>query len=192
MRTAWTSWSAVPNRSAPRPVQENSSAPATSPRHGGEQPVEVVARALRVAHLQLHGPADRDDVADDEAVPLRVDTDHAADQEVAETVLVGVLVHGDAELQAAADQRLLGGRELDEQLLELGRRGPAGEPEQHVAVGCSHRHRRPDRPAALADERHRRDVAAEHHAHGAAVAHDAVDEQPRRAGAAQPDRVGRR
>ena len=60
---------------------------------------QVFVGGVRVTHLELHGSADRHEVADHQAMPVGVNAGEAAHQEVARTVLVGVLIHRDADLQ---------------------------------------------------------------------------------------------
>ena len=60
-------------------------------------------------------------------------------------------------------------------------------PVQVRALGGGHRHRRPDRPAALADQGAHPHVAADRHADDAALVDDAVEEQAR---AARTPRAG--
>jgi len=62
---------------------------------------QVVVGRPCVADLELHGATDRDEVADDQTVPLLVDPADGPDEEVALTGVVGVVVHRDAELQPA-------------------------------------------------------------------------------------------
>lgn len=135
--------------------------------------------APAVAHLEAHRTADLDHVAGGEGPRLGVGADHPADQEVAALVLLGVLVHRDADQQPALDHRALFVRELGHDLLELGQRGGARQLVQDVVLGLGDGHRRADRPGALADQRRGHDRTAEQHADRARVDDLAVGEEPR-------------
>src|SRR5205823_6738208 len=54
---------------------------------------QILVRRTCIADLELHGPADRDEIADDKPTAVLVDAPDPADEEVADPVLFGVLVH---------------------------------------------------------------------------------------------------
>ena len=158
-------------------------------RHLVQHGLQVGVGTLGVTHLQLHGLADPDGVPDHETAALGVGADDATHQEVAETVLVGVLVHGDTELKAARHHRLLLRRQCCEHLLDLLDGRLAGEAEHDVALGGRHGHRRAHRPAALAHHGPVGQVAAQYQPDSTPVVDHTVDEQPGRARSTQPGRV---
>ena len=77
-------------------------------------------------------------------------------EEVAALVPFGVLVHGDADLQAGGDQFAVLLVQRADDLLQPGEGGLPGELEQQVLLGPGDHHGRADRAAALADHGARR------------------------------------
>ena len=120
------------------------------PGRGRRDQREVLVGRARVAHLEADRTADLDDVAGGERADLRIGADHSADQEVAAFVLVGVLVHGDADQQPALDQLPVLFRQVGDDLLQFGQRGRAGQLVQDVLLGPGDHHGRADGPGALA------------------------------------------
>ena len=104
--------------------------------------------------------------------------EHAAHEEVAETVLGAVLVDHEADQEAVLEQEPLRQRELLDHLLHALERRPAGQLEHEVALGGRDHHLGPDRPRTLRDDRGHRQ-ALQHDADGALLGAAAVREQPR-------------
>jgi hypothetical protein len=152
----------------------------------GQQRAQVGVGGVRVAHLQPHGRARLHEVAHDEAAGLPVGAQDGPYQEV---VVLGVLVHGDAQLQAGARERLVRRRQLGQHLLDPLQRRHAGELADDVAGRGGDGHGRTDRAAALADEGpHAAPLSS--HPHGPAgrtrAAATSSRVEPRRAAGAKP------
>ena len=118
----------------PRPLHVNSS--AASPRTPVEQRAQVLVGGVGVPHLELHGRADVDALADRERAAALVGAEHVAHEEVAAVEVELVLVDDDADVQAVAHQlAFVVGRGLHE-LLQARHRGLARELVDEVALGA--------------------------------------------------------
>ncbi len=105
-RKVRASWSGSPKRPMPRPLQEQSSAPATSRPSSSRRALLSSARrsssaARGVAHLELHRLALARHGTDGDGARLAVEADDVADEEVAAVELVAVLVHRQADEEVA-------------------------------------------------------------------------------------------
>ena len=131
-----------------------------------EQPEVLVGRG-RVAHLELHGLADLEAVADGERTVVLVDAEQVADEEVAATELEAVLVDDDAEMQPAAHQLALVVVRGEHEILQAAHRGLPRELVEQVPLGPSDRERLADRAAALRHDGSYRHVVGQQHRDGA-------------------------
>ena len=160
-RRPTASWSGSANRWVPRPLHVKSSAPA--PRHAVEQAPQVLVGGVRVAHLELHGLADLDLLADRERAGRLVDAEQVADEEVAALEVETVLVDDETDVQPLAHElAVLVARGLNN-LLQPVHRGLTGELVHEVALGARDRERLADRPAALRHDGADRHVVGAHH-----------------------------
>ena len=131
--TTPASWSGSGNRRAAAVAREQQRGVAATP---AEQRAQVLVGGVRVAHLELHGLADVDAVADRDRTGAAVGAEHVAHEEVAAVEVELVLVDDDPEVQALAHQLAVRfGRGLHD-LLQPRHRGLAGE---LVARGCARR-----------------------------------------------------
>ncbi len=108
--------------------------PARRSAGAAQQLGEVLPCACGVAHLEPHGLPDLHRVPHRDGSGVVVHPEYTADQEVAASVLVGVLVDRDADVQAAARKLLLLGGQRQDDLRQPGVRGGAGELVEDVAA----------------------------------------------------------
>ena len=198
-RTTSTSWSALANSAAPRPLQENTKRPdgverrrrpgtARAPRAGRLSP-----RRRRAAGTARCGPT-CDEVTDHEAAAVarrrptmpRTRKSPCPCSSAYSSMAMPICSPREASAWSSGVER----RRASPRAFRTRRH--AGELEQHVALGGGDRHRRPDRAAALAHDRARADRRRRQDADRAAVERLAVDEQPGRAGARAARARGRR
>ena len=115
--TIFASWSASGNRRVPLPLQVKSSAPAGRPARLGhrllQQRSQLLVGRRRVPQVEADRLAHLDAVPNGQRARVRVDADHAADQEVALPVLALVLVDDAAHLQPSAASSRSGGASED-------------------------------------------------------------------------------
>ncbi len=157
-------------------MQVNSRAPPAL--RSASMDAEVLARGAGVTDLELHGLADLHRRADGDAVAFGVETEHAADQEVAATELDETLVDDEPGVQTPRRQRPGLLVEPTDELAQPIRSRAAAELEHDVAIGRGDDERLADRATPLGHQR--LDRAGRHdHADGAVgmdgpVEHEAV------------------
>lgn len=170
---------------APAAVAGEQQHPAGAHRPGPdrrEQRLQLLAGGGRVAHVELHGLADRDGVADRQGAALRVGAEEVADQEVPAAELGLVLVDHPADLHAAGKQRLHPGAGAAEQLLQPLHRRTTAKLVDQVAGGAGDGIGGADRAAALAHHRADLDRPAQHHPDRATRVGVGTEQQPVAAG----------
>ena len=144
----------------------------------GQQLVQLARGRLGVAHVQAHRLPDARDVADGQGARVGVRAEHAAHEEVAQTVLGTVLVDHEADQEAVLEQQPIRQRELLDDLPHALQRGAARQLEHEVALRGRDHQLGADRAGALRDDRGQRQ-ALEHDADGALLGAAAVREQAR-------------
>src|SRR5437773_528017 len=111
-------------------VKESLSTPATAEQEGpergilvrrsihGQEKVQVVARRLRVAEVELHGLAFLNDVSDRNGPGLLIRSDEVPNEEIAALEMTPVLIDHDAQVQRAVSIAALGSSQRLEDVLE--------------------------------------------------------------------------
>ncbi len=157
--TARASWCGLGKSRVPRPLHVNSSAPAgpwVVCDWAAEQFSQVFVGGPGIAHMELHGLARPDKVANPDRARLPIGADHVADQKIAARELVAIFADRAAEVQAVLDHFFLVGAECAECLVQLLEGRLAPQLGNDVLLGLGNDHRPADRPATLRYDRARR------------------------------------
>src|SRR5438874_1382297 len=117
-----------------------------------EHRTQILARRLRIAHLELDRLPYLSHVADRDRAGVAVDADEIADDEVAAAELGLELGGGLADVQPATHEQLVALGRVRVELFDALERGLTAELEHHVALGACDRERLPDRTAPLRDD----------------------------------------
>jgi len=170
-------------------AEESLSTPATAEQEGSEwgtlvfrsilsqEKVQVVARRLRIAKVELHGLAFLNDVSDRDGSGLLIRSDEVSNKEVAPLEMTSVLIDHDAQMQRAVGIAALGSPQGFEDVLEPFQGRDAAQFIDHVLLRSRHDEPFADRTAALRGHGSHGDWSGELHSHHASVEALIIEEQ---------------
>ena len=170
-------------------AEESLSTPATAEQEGSErgilvrrsirsqEKVQVLARRLRVAEVELHGLAFLNDVSDRDGSGLLIRSDEVPNEEVAPLEMTPVLINHDAQVQRAVGIAALSSSQGFEDVLEPLQGRDAAEFINEVLLRPGHDKPFADRTAALRGHGSHGDRSGELHPHHAPVEDLIIEEQ---------------
>ena len=145
----------------------------------GEQRVEVLAGGRRVAHLELHGRADREPQPATAMAPALRSAPITPRTRKSPRSKSSVLLVDDDRRTAGPWRRALGRTDRGGSTISIrrSRAGPAGQLPDDLALGAGDREGLSDRPAALRDDGRRARRGVEHQPDRAVAGDPAADDQ---------------
>jgi hypothetical protein len=170
-------------------AKESLSTPATAEQEGpergilvrrsirGQEKVQVVARRLRVAKVELHGLAFLNDVSDRNGPGLLIRSNEVPNEEIAALEMTPVLIDHDAQVQRAVSIAALGSSQRLEDVLEPFQGRDAAEFINEVLLRPGNDKPFADRTAALRGHGSHGERSGELHPHHAPFQDLIIEEQ---------------